>query len=916
MEILASLGIAWTGKNPRIRCPFPDHHDENPSWRWDDAEGRCHCTCEGGGGDIIDVAGRMRGTDFKGALDYLSDVYLGAEAASVPSRKKDLKPDRPDATGNAERAVKLWERAKPLAGTLGAKYLEEARGIVLDAWPSPIRFSTALHHPGGKTFPAIIAGLSAEPGGEVKAIGRIWLGEDGYGKAEVDEPKAALGSIKGLAVWLGTPGGRLVICEGLENALSVLSAGEPFVCAAFTGGNVANVKPPSCVKDVIIFADRSKTSEGVDQVGLKAITKGRKAWRQAGVSVHVTVTNAPHLDANDALRDVETGGAEEIRRLLAVADGRRSVQAGRKEDKTAAVSLPDGFSFTRDGGVIHESGMFICTPVRFLAMASNAEGVDWGLWVAVKTERGDWKEVMIKQEDIQTSDEYVRLLARNGLRRNTAAPAKALFKDLFAMVRIETLAICADRVGWVGEEARTFKLPDDAFGETAGETVIFTPKNPPVHYFRTKGTLEEWRREVAARAIGNSRLILGVAVAFMGPLLHPLGMEGGGFHLRGPSSKGKTTALHAGGSVWGGGGKEGFARNWRTTDNALEGIAAMHSDTFLALDEMGQATAKAAANSIYMLGNGVGKSRARPGGETVTPASWRICFLSTGEVSLASKIAEDGGKAMAGQEVRFIDLEADAGAGMGAFENCHGMEPDAFSKAIKAGAFAHYGHASRAFLQRLAEDVDGASRKVKARVKELARQMQPAGADGQVSRAVERFALAAEAAELAAEWGILPWPEGTARAAMTRMFDEWLAARGGVGALEFTKALEQVRAFIQAHETSRFAPWTEPNRVTINRVGLIRRKDAVTNKDLMPTDQTTNGTKTTAYIFNSAFENEVCKGIDHRVAAKALREIGALVMGKDGKNAKPTLPSEMELSESEARKPRCYAIDVEVLFSQ
>jgi hypothetical protein len=48
-----------------------------------------------------------------------------------------------------------------------------------------------------------------------------------------------------------------------------------------------------------------------------------------------------------------------------------------------------------------------------------------------------------------------------------------------------------------------------------------------------------------------------------------------------------------------------------------------------------------------------------------------VLFLSSGEIGLADKIAEDGrGKKMAaGQRVRIVDVSADAGAGMGMFEN-------------------------------------------------------------------------------------------------------------------------------------------------------------------------------------------------------------------------------------------------------
>ena len=78
-----------------------------------------------------------------------------------------------------------------------------------------------------------------------------------------------------------------------------------------------------------------------------------------------------------------------------------------------------------------------------------------------------------------------------------------------------------------------------------------------------------------------------------------------------------------------------------------------------------------------MLANGAGKSRAGRAGEGRKPAEWRVLFLSTGEIGIADKVAEDGRKKVtAGQEVRVIDVPADAGAGFGLFEDLHSFETD------------------------------------------------------------------------------------------------------------------------------------------------------------------------------------------------------------------------------------------------
>ncbi len=230
-----------------------------------------------------------------------------------------------------------------------------------------------------------------------------------------------------------------------------------------------------------------------------------------------------------------------------------------------------------------------------------------------------------------------------------------------------------------------------------GERFILQTTGAVDHAYRERGTLESWQEQVARYGVGNSRLGLALSTAFAAPLLYPTQSESGGFHFRGGSSTGKATALQVGGSVWGGGGVRGFIRTWRATSNGLEGVAALHCDSLLCLDEMGQVDGREAGHIAYMLANGVGKTRASRSGEARPAAEWRLLFLSSGELSLADKIAEDGRgrRAAAGQQVRIVDIAADAGAGYGIFEKLHGFESgDAFSRHLKIAASENYGVAS------------------------------------------------------------------------------------------------------------------------------------------------------------------------------------------------------------------------------
>ena len=267
---------------------------------------------------------------------------------------------------------------------------------------------------------------------------------------------------------------------------------------------------------------------------------------------------------------------------------------------------------------------------------------------------------------------------------------------------------------------------------------------------------------MAAYAAGNSRLLLALSTAFAAPLIRPCEVEGGGIHLRGVSSTGKSTALAMAGSVWGGGEPGGYVRSWRATANGLEGVALGHCDALLCLDELGELGAGDAGDVAYMLANGVGKSRSTRDGSVRKAARWRLLFLSSGEIGLAEKAAELGsGRRLApGQQVRILDLPADAGAGLGVFEELHGFgSAEPLARHLKTTSTKFFGTAARAFLRYVVQDVERLRKTVSALSRDFIRRYVPDEADGQVHRAANRFALIAAAGEIAIEAGVVPWPQ-------------------------------------------------------------------------------------------------------------------------------------------------------------
>jgi predicted P-loop ATPase len=71
-EILDALAIDWPSKG-HITCPYPDHIDNNPSWRWDAEAANARCSCDSSA-SIFDVAMKVRGLDFMEAAVFVAET--------------------------------------------------------------------------------------------------------------------------------------------------------------------------------------------------------------------------------------------------------------------------------------------------------------------------------------------------------------------------------------------------------------------------------------------------------------------------------------------------------------------------------------------------------------------------------------------------------------------------------------------------------------------------------------------------------------------------------------------------------------------------------------------------------------------------------------------------------------------------
>ncbi|MFT4266918.1 MAG: DUF927 domain-containing protein [Xenophilus sp.] len=549
--------------------------------------------------------------------------------------------------------------------------------------------------------------------------------------------------------------------------------------------------------------------------------------------------------------------------------------------------------------------LWVCSPLTVAARTRDQDGGGWGYLLEFPDPLGRAKQWAMPARMLSgDGGEYRAALLGMGLRIGAGAMARNRLTEFIQTRQPAEFATCTDRTGWHESDGQAvYVLPHETIGDQP-ERVVYQAESPMENNYRQRGELAAWRERVAALCVGNSRLVFAVSCAFAGPLLKPAGMENGGFHLRSGSSDGKTTAMRAAASVYG---PPGYMQLWRSTDNALETTAAAHCDSLLILDELAQVEGRIAGSIAYMLGNGMGKARATRGAAPRPRLTWRLLFLSSGELSLSDHMAADQQRVRAGQEVRMADIPADAGAGLGAFENIRDFAGgSAFALHLTREAARCYGTAGHAWLAWVCEHSSGLGTRARKAMSELAHAWVPRGAAGQVERVAARFALVAVAGAMATEAGLTGWPEGEAERAARACFDAWLRARGGAGNGEVSAMLRQARRFFELNGEGRFTWWhraaDDHNAKTLMRAGFRRMvgedgKPIKSNGDhqreygerMQPADGETVSVE--YFVLPEVFRSEVCQGFDYQAVCRALLERGCLLPDKGrGFDCKPRLP--------------------------
>ena len=661
----------------------------------------------------------------------------------------------------------------------------------------------------------------------------------------------------------GGKDGPLLIAEGFATGASLRLSTGFAVLVAFNAENLEAVARMARKRyagpEFVLFAANDIETRKPDGTpwnpGVEAATK-------AAASIGGKLAVCPAHEG----RTTDFNDLHRARSLEAV---RQAVEKARREDP--GVKYPEGYRVIQGGknpGLYRDEKrgedyepVRIAPPLRILGRTKSDGSDNWGTLLQWVDPAGKEHRYALPDDVLQRQgNDWAAALAYQGYSiRRGKANAFAVFVQELQTTKFVT---CTARVGWHGS---AYVMPDTVYGADEGTLVLQSAGHEGL--YTVTGDEGAWA-ELARLCVGNTRLVFALCAAFAGPLLRLADVEGGGFSFEGGSSCGKTTCLQVAASVWGG---PAHMRPWRATDNGLESVCVLHNDNLLILDEVGQVSANVLSECGYLIANGMGKTRSGKDSSLRKSHTWRLLFLSSGEIGFAEKLSEKGLKARAGQEVRFVGIPTDAGM----LSELHAL-PDAgaLSNRLKELAVQHYGHAGRAFLQWLADNRDDVVKSVGEILTVGVARLCPPDATEQVRRVARRFCLVAYAGKVACDAGVLP-EDMDVWAATVSCFNDWLAVRGGTGAGEDAAILSAVRLFIEQHGASRFQDIDNHAATCINRVGFRRATGSGIEYAILP----------------ESFKSEVVKGFSERRAARVLSNAGWLRLERPGRlKTRRTLP--------------------------
>ena len=284
--------------------------------------------------------------------------------------------------------------------------------------------------------------------------------------------------------------------------------------------------------------------------------------------------------------------------------------------------------------------------------------------------------------------------------------------------------------------------------------------------FEKKGCKEAYYN-VILNKLAPDFIVFIVLIALSGCLLEFVNIDGGGFHIFGPSGVGKTILLRIAASVIGsstspdqGSQEPCYMMSWGATKNGIEAKFNIFNDGLLILDELGKYISKHFGSDLYALSGGAFTARMNSELKSVDAKPATFMLLSSGELAMQEMLRRlrenllGQGKSvrMPGVPIQSSDL----------FSPELYSDSEAAARDYEKVLNDNSGFLFEDFIQKLlnhkasyAELKSDVKTRFESTFNEMKLSLPNKGSIE--SRVLKRFALLAVAGQLAHEFGVLPW---------------------------------------------------------------------------------------------------------------------------------------------------------------
>lgn len=265
--ITRKLSGTWRNGSGQSPCPAcqPERRKDQTALSISQVNGKILLHCFKDGCNFVEITNAIDLPLRSARIDHAAQRESDAKQAAYAAHK-------------LRKARDLWEHALPIDNTKAATYLR-GRGISCPL-PETLRFIPAIHHgPSMSWCMAMVANVST--GG----VHRTFF--DKQGNRLTKNAKLMLGPCAGGAVALSSGAGPLVVCEGMETGLALLSdllSGPATVWSALSTSGIRGLAlPPDPHKLTIATDGDAAGKEAGDALAMRATALG---W-------HVSLLPAP-----------------------------------------------------------------------------------------------------------------------------------------------------------------------------------------------------------------------------------------------------------------------------------------------------------------------------------------------------------------------------------------------------------------------------------------------------------------------------------------------------------------------------------------------------------------------------------------------------------------------------------------------